>query len=203
MYPNNNPQTNPADYLSQISSHIPQKKNFLSGRPILAVGIGAVILLIIIMAISSILSGGVKPTEQLAARLLSTETTATSATTNIKSSGLRALNSDLKLYLTNTVRDITPLLTTDKINIKSLDKKVTAAESNTELLSTLEDARLNAVYDRTYAREMAYKLDTILTLMLQINNITKNKDLKSFLTNARTNLEPIQKQFADFNLATN
>ena len=203
MYPNNNQQTNPADYLNQIAPHAP-KKSFFSGKPRwLTIGIGVVVLLIIIMAISSILSGGINPTERLAARLLSTETTAKSATLNIKSTQLRALNSNLTIYLTNTIRDVTPLLTSEKINIKSLDKKVTAAESNVDILARLEDARLNAKYDHIYAIEMATQLDTILTLMLQINNNTSSKSLKSFLADARTNLEPIQKQFDDFNQTTN
>jgi len=204
MYPNDDQPINHADYLNQISSHVPQNKNILTGKPpILIAGVAVVILLVIIMGISSLFSGGIKPTEQLAARLLSTETTANSATANVKSSQLRALNSNLRLFLTNTIRDITPILTSEKINIKSLDKKVLAAESDADLLVVLDDARLNAVYDRTYAREMAYRLDTILNLMLQINNNSTNKSLKTFLLDTRTNLEPIQKQFQDYNVATN
>jgi len=204
MYPNDDQPINHADYLNQISSHVPQNKNILSGKPpILIAGVAVVILLIVVMAVSSLFSGGIKPTEQLAARLLSTESTANSATTNIKSSQLRALNSNLRLFLTNTIRDITPILTSEKINIKSLDKKVLTAESDADLLIVLDDARLNAIYDRTYAREMAYRLDTILNLMLQINNNSRGKDLKTFLLDTRTNLEPIQKQFQDFNVATN
>jgi hypothetical protein len=48
---------------------------------------------------------------------------------------------------------------------------------------------------------MAYRLDTVITLMRQINGNTNNKDLKSYLDDAMTNLTPIQKQFADFNAA--
>jgi len=204
MYPNDDQPINHADYLNQISSHVPQNKNILTGKPsILIVGIAAVILLIIIMGISSLFSGGIKPTEQLAARLLSTESTANSATANLKSSQMRELNTDLRSFLTNTIRDITPILTSEKINIKSLDKKVLTAESDADLLEVLNDARLNAVYENTYAREMAYRLDTILNLMLQINNNSSNRNLKTFLTNARTELEPLQKRFQDFDIATN
>ena len=204
MYPNNPQPTNPTpvDYLNQIAPQAPKKQNIFMGKPILAAGIIAIVLLLIVIIIGGILSGVIKDTDRLAARLSSTSSTADSSTANIKSSQLRAINSNLKLYLTNTIRDITPILTKEGVNIKSLGKQVTNAESNTDLLATLEDARLNGIYDRTYAREMAYQLDTILTLMLQINNNTGNKDLKSFLTDARTNLEPIQKQFSDFNLAT-
>ncbi|MEI7539367.1 MAG: hypothetical protein WCJ36_01175 [Candidatus Saccharibacteria bacterium] len=199
MYPNSNQPTPPLDYLNQIAPKSPPKVNNLFKKPIiLGAALGFAILLTII---STIASSQPKSTELLAARLTTIASTADSATTNIKSTQLRAFNSNLKLYLTNAVRDITPILAKDGIDITKLDKKVTTAESNADLLATLEDARLNAVYDRTYAREMAYKLDTVITLMRQINSSTGNKDLKSYLNDAIANLTPIQKQFADFNAA--
>jgi hypothetical protein len=69
------------------------------------------------------------------------------------------------------------------------------------MTTDLDNARLNAVYDRTYSREMAYKLATVLTLMQQIYESTNNKSLKNFLVNAYKNLEPTQKNFTDFNEA--
>lgn len=198
--PNTNKPINPGEYLNQIAAQGPKKPNIFRDQPLILAGAVAILLLIIIIVVSS-LSGNSKLTEKLAARLTTTEQTAQSATTNLKSSQLRALNSNLKSYFANAINDITPILASDNIKIKSLDKNVLTAESNADLLSTLEDARLNAVYDRTYAREMAYQLDTIMTLMLQIYNNTSNKELRTFLDNARKNLEPWQKEFADFNLA--
>ena len=200
MNPNDN-QPIPSDYLNQIAVQPPKKVNFVRKQPILIGGV-AIIAVIIILTIISNLSGGIKPSEQLAARLIATKSVADDATSKIKSPELRALNSNLKIYLTNTIRDIAAPLLKDKINVNRLDKKATVAESNVQLLATLEDARLNAIYDRTYAREMAYQLDTVLTLMRQIYNDTSNKDLKSFLDSKIENLVPIQKQFADFNSAT-
>jgi len=200
MNPNDN-QPIPSDYLNQIAAQPPKKVNFVRKQPILIGGV-AIIAVIIILTIISSLSGGIKPSEQLAARLIATKSVADDATSKIKSPELRALNSNLKIYLTNTIRDIAAPLLKDKINVNRLDKKATVAESNVQLLATLEDARLNAIYDRTYAREMAYQLDTVLTLMRQIYNDTSNKDLKSFLDSKIENLVPIQKQFADFNSAT-
>jgi len=199
MYPDDNKQP-PPDYLNQIAPQAPRKIGFLRKRPILIASLGAVVIVIIII-VTSVLLSGINPTERLAARLMATESTTDGATAKIKSTQLRALNSNLKIYLTNTVRDIEPLLTKENINIKKLSKNVISAESSEKMLATLEDARLNAIYDRTYAREMAYQLDTILTLMHQIYNDTGDKELKSFLGDAQKNLEPTQKQFADFNAA--
>lgn len=201
MYPENQINPTPTDYLDQIAPNTPQHNGLFDKRPIIFAGIAAVVLLIIILLIST-LSGGTKPTEQLAARLTITAETVDTATGNIKGSKLRALNSNLKIYLTNTIRDIEPILKKNDVNINKLDKKVLAKESNANMLSRLEDARLNAIYDRTYAREMSYQLDITLSLMRQIYNSTSSSSLKTFLDSAFTNLEPIQQQFSDYNQAT-
>jgi hypothetical protein len=49
---------------------------------------------------------------------------------------------------------------------------------------------------------MAYRLATILTLMKKIEGSSSNKALRTFLVSATANLEPTQKQFADFNETT-
>jgi hypothetical protein len=201
MNPNDNQlPAEPADYLNQIAPQTVKRSDIFKNKPI-AFGAIAIVALIIIIAIGSILSGGTKPAEQLAARLTSTDVVSEGAGSKIQSSQLLSFNSNLNIYLLNTIRDITPILAKENIDIKKLSSATTSAESNTAMLNRLEDARLNGVYDRTYAREMAYQLDTILTLMKQIYNSTGDSSLKTFLSNAYTNLAPTQKQFADFNAA--
>jgi hypothetical protein len=201
MNPNENQQpTEPIDYLNQIAPKPARKMDILRSKPVMFGGI-AIIVLIIIVIIGSSLSGGTNTSEQLAARLISTQTVVDSANSNIQSNQLLSFNSNLNIYLINTIRDIKPILAKEGIDTNSLSSTVISAESNTKLLATLEDARLNAVYDRTYAREMSYRLDTTLTLMRQIYESTGNSNLKSFLENAYKNLAPTQAQFANFNAA--
>lgn len=201
MYPNENqPTPPPEDYLNQIAPKITKKTDILRNKLVIIGGISIVVVLIAII-IANIASGIVNQTEQLAARLLSTEVILNNATSKTKSTQLRTSNGNLKLYLTNTIRDITPILKKEAVNINNLSKKVKTIESNTTVLSTLEDARLNATYDRVYAREMSYKLDTIITLMDQIQKSSSDKAMKTFLQEAIINLKPIQAQFADFNAA--
>lgn len=200
MYPNDNPQL-PPDYLSQISPDSPKKMQFSRKQIVIFGSALAVILVIIISIVTSALFNSPKSEEKLAARLLTTQEIVNDATGKLKSTQLRALNGNLKIYLTNTIRDIEAPLANDGIKISKLSKSVTSAESSEETLATLEDARLNVIYDRIYALEMAYKLDTVLTLMRQIHSNTSNDDLKDLLTEATTNLEPTQKAFADFNAA--
>lgn len=189
------------DYLNQIAPK-PQKKG-LFGDPkrIYLVIAGALIVGLIVIIIGTIIGHKPNSLQQLAARLQSTEKIAGDAQKNIQSSQLRSFNSNLKIFLDNTNRDIAAPLTASGVKPTKLDKKIVASESGADLVAKLEDARLNAVYDRTYAREMAYRLETIMVLMKDVYTSTSSKSLKTFLQTAYQNLGPVQKQFADFNAA--
>ncbi len=191
------PEIAPVNYLSQISVVEDKKFNFAQKKPML-IGIFAIICIVLAIIIS-ILPKNVSPMTQLAARLVATNEVAVSSSANIKSSRLRSINSNLKMYFTNTTREIKPLLIKNDINIDKLGSSATSKESTTKMMENLEDARLNGVYDRTYAREMAYKLSTIITLYKQIYKNTGDKALKTYLTTAQTDISPIQVQFAEFN----
>ena len=85
--------------------------------------------------------------------------------------------------------------------MKKLDKEIVTEEANEKLIQRLEDARLNAVFDRVYAREMNYQLDTVVTLMKKIYKQTKSKSLREFLVNSEKNIQPLKKQLSEFNAA--
>ncbi len=190
----------PADYLDQIApQHIKHSGPVFSIRNLV---IAAVIIIFGLTFGTMVLSGIPKNTEILAARLTATKDVSEKATNNIRNTQLRAVNGNLKLLLTNTLRDIKPLLAKVDVDISELSPSIVADEATTELEAKLEDARLNAVYDRAYAREMSYKLETILSLMKQTYKNTSNSELKTFLNDAYENLQKIQQSFADFN-ATN
>lgn len=210
MYPQQNgqppiqpPQTQyPIDYLNQIAPQ--EKKPGLDNRKFFIV-IGAGLLVAIIIGIAALMgSSGATPTqkmETLSARLTTLQTISGKAQANIKSSALRSTNSSLTLLLTNTNRDIVDPYKTNGVDVKKLDKNIVKKEDGKALSDKLEDARLNATFDRTYAREMSYQLDTVKALMKDIYSKTKSKSLKSFLETANNNLAPINKQFQDFNAA--
>jgi hypothetical protein len=203
MFPENNqpaPQVS-SDYLNQIAPKAPRKSLIPKSTPV-KLGLIALVVIILVTVIgmlASVASSSIGDSERLAARLLSTQSVVELAKPNIKNTKLRAMNSDLSIYLSNTIRDAKPILAKSNININKLSKNVTVAESDAKLLATLEDARLNAVYDRIYASEMAHQLDTTLILMRQILNSTRSTSLKAFLQNTYQTLQPTQKQFEDFN----
>ena len=198
--PNNNQQVS-ADYLDQISIKSNNVKLF-SDKKFLFVAIGGA--LTVIVAIIIIIAGMTQKSNdivQLAARLNSVNSTVDTTKNKIKSSDLRATNSELKIYLTNTIRDLGTILSAKNIKIDKLESKYTKLESNEDLLLRLEDARLNAVYDRIYAREMATWLEKTLIMMQDSYDLTPKNNTKTrdFLNNAYSNLDPLQSAFENFN----
>jgi len=194
------PSELPSDYLNQIAPQAPKKQLFQFGlKQLILIGIALVVLVSVLAIIATNIGGSQKePLQRLAVRLTATQAVVTSAQPNLKSSELRSLNSNLKLYMTNTNRDITPSLVAAGIETEKPDKKIVALESTATMSGRLEDARLNAVFDRTYAREMAYQLGTIMTLMSENYNSTSDPALKTFLKSAYDNLKPTQESFANF-----
>ncbi len=203
MYPNDNNQPVPVDYLNQIAPHQSNKFALLSKKPILfaAIGIGILLMFVLFAAIGNLASSGTRTNEKLAARLNATLSVVDDAKTKMKSSQLRGYNANLSSQLLNEITDITPILAKDNITFAKIDKTIITAESTSAMMAKLEDARLNVKYDRIYASEMATQLSNILILMNQINKSTNSASLKAFLSNSITNLTPIQKQFSDFNAA--
>jgi hypothetical protein len=201
MYPENNEPAMNSDYLNQIASK-PQKKSLIpKSKPVMigVIAIGFLILVTIVGVVASVASGSVGDTEKLAARLQATQSVVESAKPNIKNSQLRGFNSELSTYLITIVSNEAPILAKHNINVNKLSKNVIASESDAKILATLEDARLNAIYDRIYASEMAHQLDITMILMQKIYKSTNDSNLKNFLSNAYQTLQPTQKQFADYN----
>ncbi len=200
MYPDPNTQA-PIDYLNQIA---PQPK-----RPgVDKRAVGAVVAIIVtvltivigfLIFISNSAAGPKTSMVTLAARMQAMQEVSDKAQKNIKSSQLRSVNSNLKILLTNANRDIAAPLAIEKIDVTKLDKTAVAKEKADKITATLEDARLNATFDDTYAREMGFKLATIAVLMQQISEQSKSKSMQEFLLETDENLQPIKQQLESFN----
>lgn len=201
MNPDQNPNQNQysIDYLNQIAPQ-PQKKGIKDRFFFFIIGGGlllAVIALIVIFAAGA--SGPKQDMQTLAARMATLQTISSDTQRNLKSSDLRSTNSNLTIFLANANRDITAPLSANGIDVKKIDDTITAAEKGEKLTQTLEDARLNAILDRTYAREMTYQLQTVAALVKEIYGSTNSKTLKSYLEKTDADLQPIIRQFSDFN----
>ena len=201
--PQQQPPQYSIDYLNQIA---PQRQKNAPNKLLVIIGILAILLIVAVAAIGLSGLGGASSStklQTLAARLATLQDVSEKAQPNLKSNQLRATNSSLTLYLAGTNRDIAEPLAHNGIDVKKLDKSIVTKEKNPALTESLEDARLNAIYDRTYAREMSYQLSTTLLLMDDIDGSTKSKSLHAFIETTRGNLEPIEKQMSDFIDSTN
>jgi uncharacterized protein YpmB len=197
MYPDENQYS--IDYLNQIAPAA--KKPGMSNKlMIIIISLGVALVLIVgLMVFSSSSAGPTQDMETLAARLQTLQTISDSSQKTIKSSNLRSTNSTLTLFLTNANRDIVTPLAKNQVDVKKLSKTIVAAENGSKLTATLENARLNAVYDGTYAREMSYQLATVVALMKKIYTSSSSKSMKDFLNSTDSNLQPIKNQFDTFN----
>lgn len=200
MYPDPNTQA-PIDYLNQIAPQ-PQKPGLDKRALVGVLAIIGVVLAIVVGFLIFISNSAAGPKDSmitLAARLQATQEVSDKSQKNIKSSQLRSINSNLKILLTNANRDIAAPLMVEEIDVTKLDKEVVAKEKADKINTTLEDARLNATFDDTYAREMSFKLTTISLLMQQIYNQSKSKSMQDFLMETDDNLQPIKQQLEEFN----
>jgi hypothetical protein len=201
-----NPQNGqtPLDYLNQIAPEAPKKTVFaLNFRTVIMGAIGVIILIIIIATVSGAITNGQKePWQRFSARLNATTTVVDSATGNIKSSQLRSVNSDLKLYLTNTKRDLSKAMAALDVNTEKLPAKIVAEENGTGITERLEDGRLNAKFDSTYSREMTYQLATILSLLQQLYSSNVGPQTKELLKTAYDNLLPTYNTVSEFSTTT-
>ncbi|MFZ1302105.1 MAG: hypothetical protein WAQ27_06060 [Candidatus Microsaccharimonas sp.] len=196
-----NPQQQlPPSYLDEIAPQA-TKTSFLANKTRLFIFIGLIAIIIVVIlgvTVSAISSSKKEPWERLAARIAATKEITQSSEGKIKNSQLRSINSNVKISITNTERDLAAPLLTAEVKAAKLSPSVLASESSAAMLTRLEDARLNAKYDSTYAREMSYQLSNLLTLLRQLYTSSSNASNKAFLETTYNNFEPFQKSLAEF-----
>jgi len=191
----------PLDYLNQIAPKAPKKPLFSLNKYSIIFAILAIItLIIIISSVGGALSSSSKePWQRMAARLDVTTAVANGATGNLKSSELRSLNSDLKLYLANTQRDLATPFSELGIEVKKIPTNIVKDENATGITTRLENGRLNARYDSTYAREMTYQTATILSQLQTLYSSNVGPKTKAVVKTAYDNLLPTYTSLSEFN----
>lgn len=203
MPPNQSPQPSqfPSDYLNQIAA--PAQVKTLN--PMILWGLIAGVLILAIIVVTAVTSSGGGPSPSslsaIATKFDALKVVSDDAEKKIQSSELRVINSSLNLSLTNANRDLQEPLKLQEISLK--DKKNTSISAVRtefeELDGRLEDARLNGIYDRTYAREIGYQLTTLRSDMVVLYKKTRSTSLKSALESADANLKPLAEDFSSFN----
>lgn len=190
----------PQNYLDSIAVQQPVK----TINPLILWGLIAGIIILLIVVVMSVMASGTSPTQRLTAfgaQMKELKTVASESQENIQSGDLRSLNGSLSLTLTNANRELATPLTTlgAKIDDEKNELVLMATADAAELKERLEDARLNAVFDRTYAREMAFSLKTLRSEIVVIYDSTRSNSLKQVLVDTDKDLESLQTSFDDFN----
>lgn len=126
------------------------------------------------------------------------KTTATSGKL-LKSSKLSSINSSTRTHLHNAIRDMEAPLTNAGQQPSKLKSSATKEPyHDKKFLETLDDARLNAKYDRTYASEMDIKLQAIVNTMESVGKTTKSKSMKEFVDKNIDNFKTSQKSITEW-----
>lgn len=197
MQPNNQPFD--PGYLDTIATTQQQK----TLNPFILWGLIAAVLIALVAVVMMGLNMNSTPTGKLttlAAQLANLEEVTSKTQENLKSSQLRTTNSSLTLVLTNTNRDLEPILAAEKIKLTNKkDSKIVAVNKETEAQKErIEDARLNGVIDRTYAREISFSLKNIRAEIASLAKSSSSKSLKESLQKADASLKPLLESYSSF-----
>lgn len=200
-------------YLQQIAtpSGQPQKSplsSLMNGKMI-KILIALAILAILIIIIGAITSSGGgnserSQVEQIQLRSSNLIKTINTYNKSLKSSSLRSTGQSLSTVLTETNRELSSLLKSDYAvtdeSDTSLSKETKSSEEEyiNKVNTTLENARLNANLDHTYARQMALEISLLSSLESSLLEKTSKAPLKNILTTSLNNLSPLHTSFDSF-----
>lgn len=184
----------PVNYLDQIAPK-PEKRDFGNLKFFAVVGS---VLAVIVLLLMYLTADKPLPLPTLALRLGYTLEAADKAKKSIKSNDLHSINSNFITFLNVANRDLEKELVRLDVNMKKVDKKILAKENGSELFAALEDARLNATFDRVYPREMDSQLTSMRNVMAEIYEGTDSKKLKEYLNKTDDQMQVIQDQFKEF-----
>lgn len=189
----------PIDYLDQISPKQKASMGF-SRKQVGLIG-GLILLGFIGFAIITVLQGS-KPniagmSQQVTTRTATTAFIAKESQSKLRSSNLSALNSTIIIQLAGSSSSLTEAFTAAGVAVGDA-KAATQDDTSVETTQKLEDASLNGIFDRVYAREMAYRLTTIMLQLDAIHKTTNNAELKSHLETIYNDLKPLQEKLASY-----
>lgn len=188
-------------YLDQIAAPVTQK----TVSPVVLWGaIGGILLVLGIVVMMILNSGGPTHGQRLATlveRINAVKALTTQSQRTIRSGQLRSINSALSITLSNTSRDSAKPLEAANQKLDPAKKSPELTSELDKMKTRLENARLNNVYDRVYAREIAYQVSQTRTELKNLAKSSSSKSLKEFAGTTEKNLAPLNAQLTTFNNA--
>lgn len=194
-------QTYSVDYLDQISA--PVKTSPIANPKFIYGIIGGLLALLVLVGGLLFLGSQPSPMDKstdMLLRMQTLEKVARAQHSHLRDGQLRATNSSYLLFLANAIRDIKEPLDNAGVNVNQLPKEQRDSEKTleTELKEQFDEARLNVLLDRTYAREMNYQLDILHGMMVSVYNATNNTVLTEYLETTENNLGQVSDGFSNF-----
>lgn len=188
------------DYLNQLSG---EGKNSEQFNPKIVIGgiIGFIVLAAAMMFLIFSSSGGPAgpgPEVTLYKTIVGTAEITDDSKKKLHSSDLVSINSSIDILLLNSITGMIKPLSKSGIDADKLESEAQKEEEFAEPMKKLEDARLNAVYDRAYLRIIDFRIDSILLLVEKVNKTSGNSDLKKYLSKTKSDLEVIDKALEEF-----
>lgn len=186
------------DYLDQMAAPVkqPLEKKYLFA------GIGVGVALILALGLFMFMpqrTTSIANEVSLYTTMIDVEKSTDQSARNLKSSGMSSANSSIRSTLTNAARDMQTPLTNMGQNPSTLKSAaVKPPYHDDELVTTLEDARLNGIYDRTYAREINTKMKLMISYMESIEATNSRESMQEFIKKNKKSFEDIQNSIEDW-----
>lgn len=194
------------DYLGGIAPQQPKSGITIAGftlsKRALMVAIGGTIALLL-AAMLMIFSQKPQAVSQLNesnfySHLIRTQEITKDGKKNIKNSQLRAHNGTLQTLLVGSASEMATPLQKSGMDPKKLESEAKKpSDEDKKLLSGLNDARLNAVYDRAYVREMTHRLNIMLLMLDRIEKINTRESMQNYVKATRPKLKDIHKAISE------
>lgn len=187
------------DYLDQMAGGGGGSQPLDKKLIYLGVGLGAALILVAAMFFLRPQSAADNTPVKLYTTLVDTEKSTVNSARLLKSSKLSSINGNVRTLLTNAQRDMEEPLTNAGQKPAALKSSATKKPYHDEkFAASLEDARLNAVYDRVYANEIDTKLRYILIYMESIKKSNNSKSMQAFVDKNMPSFQTLQKSVEEY-----
>lgn len=183
-------------YLDQIA---PVQQPGMSNKVKIIFVIAAIIASVLAgwFALSTFNEPTVERNDLLQFRLVTLGDVADQAQSTLSDSDLRSANANLILFTTNSIGIYGEPETSQKDPSVA---QTTEAANAEELSKTLEDARLNAMFDRVYQREILPQLYSVNEALNYLGSTTSNQEQKAAYQESADQLKIIVEDFTNANL---
>lgn len=200
---------NNLEYLNQISQETRPTKPTQTNttKLIIKIAIGGLVAFLFLaflgMALGSGKTSSSDLTKQLYVRTTNLNTALTTYNKSLKSSQLRAIGTSLNGVLTSASNSLSAYLNPEGNDKESLNppEKLLAVEAATidELDTSLNNAKLNGILDRTYATQIRLQVSLLLAFISQLEqHSTKDADLLDILDQYQSNLSVIEQSLQNY-----